>query len=252
MGENMLYDNGFIKLHRKILNWQWYEDTNVFRLFTHLLFTANWEDKKWLNILIKRGQLVTSLEGLSGQTGLTVKQIRTALDKLKMTNEITTKTTNRYTLVTIEKYSDYQDVPTEKGKQDNQQKDKQKTNKGQTDGKQRATTKEYKEYKERKEYIYCSNFESFYQLYPKKVSKEKTKLWFIKNKPNDQLFEKIIQSLKNNIENNMQWKKDNGQYIPHPTTWLNQKRWEDEINIESSFDEIRKQCEEDDKREGRL
>ena len=49
-------NNGFILIHRKITNWEWYSDTNVFCAFLHCIFLANWEDKKWRGITIKRGQ----------------------------------------------------------------------------------------------------------------------------------------------------------------------------------------------------
>ena len=100
--------NGWIKLHRKILDWEWYDDTNVSRLFIHFLLTANLKDSKWHGIEIKRGQLIVSLEDISNKLHLTRQQYRTALSKLKSTNEITTKTTNRFTLVTICKYESYQ------------------------------------------------------------------------------------------------------------------------------------------------
>ena len=101
-------NNGYIKLHRKILDWQWYTDIPTHILFEHLLLTANWQDKKWRNIVVKRGQRVTSLQHLADETGLSVQQVRTALDKLKSSKEITQLATKKYTLVTIENYDLYQ------------------------------------------------------------------------------------------------------------------------------------------------
>lgn len=99
---------GWIKLHRKILDWEWYTDAPVRILFEHLLLTANYEDKRWKGITIKRGQKVTSRQHLAEETGLTEQQVRTALAKLKSTQNITSKTTNKYTLITIENYELYQ------------------------------------------------------------------------------------------------------------------------------------------------
>lgn len=84
---------GWIKIHRKISGWEWYNDLPVFKLFIHLLLTANHEDKKWKGKKILKGQLLTSRSNLAKQCGLTVQQVRTALDKLSVTNEITIKTT---------------------------------------------------------------------------------------------------------------------------------------------------------------
>ena len=99
---------GWIKLHRKILDWEWYTDAPVRILFEHLLLTANYEDKKWKGIEIKRGQKVTRIGHLSEETGLTIRQVRTALQKLEKTKNVTSKATNKYTLVTIENYDLYQ------------------------------------------------------------------------------------------------------------------------------------------------
>ncbi len=72
-------------------------------------------------------------------------------------------------------------------------------------------------------------FETFWKQYPKKVNKFKSEEWFRKNKPNEILFNYIIKKLEM-FKKSKEWKKENGKYIPHPTTWLNQKRWEDELN----------------------
>lgn len=72
-------------------------------------------------------------------------------------------------------------------------------------------------------------FEEFWSLYPRKVGKLKAFQSFKRINPNKELFENMMTALRENIESNAQWKRDNGQYIPHPTTWLNQGRWFDEI-----------------------
>lgn len=101
-------DDTWISIHRKFKEWQWYKNINVKTLFLHLLLKANFKDKYWKEILVKRGQLITSIEHLAEETGLTVQQTRTALSKLKSTHEITIKATSKYTLITIEKYDFYQ------------------------------------------------------------------------------------------------------------------------------------------------
>lgn len=141
---------GFIKLHRKFLEWEWYGDANVRTIFIHLLLKANYEDKKWRGIDVKRGQLIITIDKLENETGLTTSNIRTSLKHLKSTGEIAIKTTNKYTLVTILKYADYQDTQYENDKQNSKQSDGQTTGEGQTTDKQLTTTKEIKEIKESK------------------------------------------------------------------------------------------------------
>ena len=120
---------GWIKIHRKMTEWEWYNDNNVKILFLHLILTANHKEKQWQGYTILRGQKLTSLEHLSKEINLTVQQTRTALNKLKSTGEITIKTTNKNTLITIEKYNDYQDKNEENNKQNNTQRNKRTTNK---------------------------------------------------------------------------------------------------------------------------
>lgn len=142
---------GYIKLHRQILEWEWYQDTNVKLLFIHCLLKANYQDKKWQGLMIPRGSFVTSFEILANETGLTTKQIRTALNKLERTGDLASKRTNRFSLVTVVKYSDFQDNDCEEGTQKGTQEGTQRADEGQTEGTQRATTKEIKETKESKE-----------------------------------------------------------------------------------------------------
>lgn len=100
--------SGWIKLHRQIVDWEWYTDHNTFRVFIHLLLTANHKDKKYRGIELKAGSIVTSRDILSMSTGLSVRQIRTALDKLKSTNELTIKTSPQGTIIQIVNYCKYQ------------------------------------------------------------------------------------------------------------------------------------------------
>ena len=74
-----------------------------------------------------------------------------------------------------------------------------------------------------------SRFNKFWELYPRKEGKGAAKAKFIKLNPNKELFDKIMSSVQDNIDRNPQWQKQNGQFIPHPTTWLNQGRWDDDI-----------------------
>lgn len=100
--------SGFVKIDRKITEWEWYKVVNTRALFEHLIYIANYEDKKWQGITIQRGQVVTSIKSLSDETGLTEQEVKTSLKHLKSTSNITIKTTNKYSLVTVENYDLYQ------------------------------------------------------------------------------------------------------------------------------------------------
>ena len=100
--------DGFILIHRKLLEWEWYSNVNDTRLFIHCLLKANWKDGRFMGIEIPRGSFVTSLNSLVKETGLTRQQIRTSIEHLKSTHEITHEPHNKYSIITINKYNDYQ------------------------------------------------------------------------------------------------------------------------------------------------
>jgi hypothetical protein len=140
---------GWIKLHRQILNWEWYSDTNTFRLFLHLLLTANFKDQKYQGKLIKKGSLLTGRDKLSYETGLSVREVRTCLERLKSTNEIAIKSNSKGTEIQVVNYDKYQIETSET------------TNERPTNDQQTTTIKEGKENKERKEKKNIPDFSDF-------------------------------------------------------------------------------------------
>ena len=101
----------FIKLNRNILNWRWYTNANTMRVFVHLLLKANIKDHDFEDITVHRGQLVTSRKHLSLELRISEQAVRTALNHLKSTNEITIETTSKYTIISIINYNLYQNKP---------------------------------------------------------------------------------------------------------------------------------------------
>ena len=99
---------GFVAYPRSIANWRWYKNGNTFRLFFHLMLKANYCEREFENITVKRGQLVTSRKQLADETGISEQSIRTALVHLKSTNEITTRATSKFTIITIVNYEEWQ------------------------------------------------------------------------------------------------------------------------------------------------
>lgn len=130
-------DGGYIKIHRKILDWEWYTDQNTFCVFLHCLFKANWKAGRFRGIEVPRGSFITSLQTLSDELNMSVKSVRTALDHLKATGELASKNYPHWRMITVIKYNDYQDEGRLEGKQT--------ASEGQAKGKQRATIEEYKE-----------------------------------------------------------------------------------------------------------
>jgi hypothetical protein len=141
---------GYIKLHRQILEWEWYDDANAFRLFIHCLIKANHADKEWRGIKINRGQFHTSIGILAVELKLSDKAIRIAIDKLISTKEITTKGASNGTMITVCNYDTYQGFEDVKGRA-----------KGQTRGERGATTNNDNNDKEEFLYTWRENFEIY-------------------------------------------------------------------------------------------
>ena len=177
--------SGWIKIHRKFLEWEWFNKSEAVHLFMYMLLKANHKDGKWQGIEVKRGQFISSLGNISNATGISIQTIRTILKKLEKTNEIEVKSTSQFTIVTISKYDCYQEQ--------NDDTNKPLTNNQQATNKQLTTNKNEK--KERMLFIvpslqevsaYCqernNNVDSqkFFDFYESKgwmVGKNKMKDW---------------------------------------------------------------------------
>ena len=122
---------GWIKLHRKLIDWEWFQDSKMVLLFIYLLLSANHEDGRWRGIDIKRGQLITGLDSLKSKTGISTQTLRTCLSRLEKSGELTSKSTNKYRVLTLCNYEAYQIKESEANKQTNKQltSNQQSTNK---------------------------------------------------------------------------------------------------------------------------
>ena len=129
-------NNGYIKLDRKILKWEWYKNINTKIVFIHLLLKANWEEGRFEGEVIPRGSLVASINHIAFEIGLTDNEVRRAIKHLKLTNEITSKGTSRFTVFTIKNYNKYQSI--------NERDDEQLTSESQTINERLTTIEEVK------------------------------------------------------------------------------------------------------------
>lgn len=126
---------GWITLHRKFLQWEWFDKAEMVQLFVWLLLNASHTDRKWQGQVVKRGQILTTTPKIMEALNLSAQQTRTCIGRLKSTGEITCKSTNKYTIITICNYDRYQSDNFENNRQNNGQTntpatDKQRTNNG--------------------------------------------------------------------------------------------------------------------------
>ena len=100
--------NGFVKIHRSLIRWEWYDDISTSKLFLHLILIANFKETKWRGIDLKIGETIKSLRTLSKESGLSIRQIRTSLEKLEATQEVTQRRHNKSRIIKVENYNMYQ------------------------------------------------------------------------------------------------------------------------------------------------
>lgn len=195
----------YIKLNRKILEWEWYGNINTCRLFIHMLLKANWHEGKFEGKIIPRGSFVSSLPKLADETLLTIREVRTAISHLKMTGEVTCKAYPKFTVFTIKNYGEYQASDT--------QNDRQATDKRHSNDILTTTIEEKKEVKNNKN-IMCKAdalalFENLWKLYPVKKGKgqvsdaKKMKLLEIGF---DEM-SRAIERYKSELEKDSDWRK---------------------------------------------
>jgi DNA replication protein DnaD len=221
--------NGWIKLHRKLLNSDMYRSLNSTQrdVMIQVLLSANHKTNQWewkgKLFECKPGQFITSLKTLKNKcaSDVTIQNIRTALNKLKTWQFLTNKSTKTGRLITVLSWDTYQGMH-EEDQQSNQQ----------TANKELTTNKNDKERKE----IYSRFFEERWQKYPVKDGKREAKKHFLATVQNDEDitdFDKAIENYLGHLEIE-NWKRPkNG------STFFN--NWKDWIHARTEtrrFDEI--------------
>lgn len=208
-------ENGFVKIYRSILDWDWYGDANTMRVFLHLILTANFKAGKWRRNSIQRGQRAVSYDTLCAELNLTPRNIRTAVQHLRSTGEVTTEKLPECTLFTVTNYGRFQDADLK------------------DDCQPAAARQQYKKEKNNKTILSdeCEQrFGTFWAAYPRKAAKEKARAAFCRLSPDELTLKLMLDAiaLQKQLES---WQENGGQFIPLPATWLNGKRWEDEIQL---------------------
>lgn len=235
--------SGWIKLHRQLLKWEWFTDVNTCHLFIYLLLSANYEDRKWHGIVVKRGQHCATRDELMRGTGLSARQIRTAVTKLKTTRVLSVERPNKITVYTIDKYEEYQHQIEESDQRNDQ-------------GCVTSTTKERpkndqhidKELKEDKNIrskeknlslpSHENEFEQFWIEYGKIGTKQNAKKAFFKFKQEGINYETIIAGLRC-YQSQCIALNTAQRYVKHASSWLNARGWEDEYPIHAVVKDTR-------------
>ena len=215
--------DGWIKLHRIITEWEWYDDSNTFRLFIHLLLKANSKDAIWRGEPIKRGQMITSIAHLSEELKLSVKQIRISMYKLKRTNEVASERANNSTRLTINKYDSYQAKPNKEGQTKGQRLGEGGANEGQTKGDKQELNKE--------KINVSVVFDAFRLSFPGTKRGLKTELEAFLKKNDSEIVLLLIPALEREKSHRAKLAKLK-EFVPpwkNLSTWIYRKCWEQEF-----------------------
>jgi biotin operon repressor len=102
---------GWVKIHRRLLNWQWYTDNNTKVVYLHLLLKATHRNLIWRNLELKPGQLITSTRKIAAELEISHQSVRTCLRHLVKSGEISVKPNKHYSLITINTWDKYQKIP---------------------------------------------------------------------------------------------------------------------------------------------
>lgn len=101
-------EEGFVKIYRSLLNWEWFDDAKTLQVWIYILLRVQYEDTRWRGIQIKRGQMLESLPTIAKNTGMSVQSVRTAILHLKSTCNLTCKSTRYGLLISVIKWADFQ------------------------------------------------------------------------------------------------------------------------------------------------
>lgn len=237
-------ERGYVKLWRKTLDSGILQHPTAWQVFGYLLLMANSKPHRRIIAGVmteaKPGEVITGRERLAEELGLSVQQIRTALNLLKKLEIVTIKSTNKYSVISLVNWDRYQ--------QHEPAGQPASPPAGQPAPNQHLTTEQElknintptlsslrSERASPTAKTFPQEFLDFWAAYPKKTGKDAAyRAWQTKKRERrlpaiDDLLEAVRKAKASD-----QWQEDGGKYIPNPATWLNQGRWEDEAVEDST------------------
>ena len=108
---------GWIKLHRQLIQWEWFTDSHMVHIFIYLLANANFKANRYMGHDIPVGSLPTGRKKISADTKISEKTVRTCLRRLEKSGEIEVKRASKFSIVTLVNFSTYQSQENELGQQ---------------------------------------------------------------------------------------------------------------------------------------
>lgn len=217
---------GWIALHRKTLDNPLWETEPFTRgqAWIDLLLLANHKEGKIIvrdNVItVERGQVGWSQKRLATRWKWSRTKVRNFLKYLENEQQIIQHKNYVSSLITIVNYNKYQS----KGQQTGQQENSKKTARRQ----QEDTNNNNNNVNNVNKYIY--DFKTFWEKYPRKIGKQKVEKIYKRKATSPKKETEIMEGLKKYLR---KWRLEetDKQFIPYPSSWLNQERWKDEVEM---------------------
>lgn len=99
---------GFVKLHRSLLRFRWFQNRETLQVFLYLLLCASFRSAIIDGVALAPGQVIAGRKSIAAACGLSERQVRTALSHLQSTGTIAIQATNRYSIITLTGWEKYQ------------------------------------------------------------------------------------------------------------------------------------------------
>lgn len=232
-----------------MLEWRFHDSPQAGWLFINILLKANWKAGYFQGEVVPRGTLATSVRKLSEDTGISLNTVRKYLKEFEKESMIETKIFNHATFIKVLNYAKYQgrefctdtpvdtlldthvDTPNDTHvdtvldtqlEPNRRKKESKNININNITIHHQQADDEVSDPKPQSEIW----FESFWNLYPKKVSKKNAEKKFLKACTSEKKFNEIMEGLKRTVVKKAEFDKTT-QYVPNPDTWLNGERWND-------------------------
>lgn len=191
-------------IHSKILDWEYWDDPIAVKLLLFLILKAKKRPTSYKAESIRRGDVVCPSGYLTKMTGIKPDTVRMLITSWADSGQVVVSKRRgsdgtNFNVIHIVKYAEYQSVETPKSSPQSKPTGPKKV-------------------------FYSDEFEKFWKAYPNQTGKGDASRAFdrIVERPP---VERLLEAVK--IQKAGDWTRDNGKYIPHPSTWLNQRRWED-------------------------
>lgn len=213
-------DGNYIKISRRILDWEWWMDMNTTRVFIYMIIRANWKEGKFKGIDIPRGSFAASIASISDGTGLTNDEVRTAIKHLLKSGNITKQSTNKYTVFSVVGYDSYQDSSQSNPKQSPSYSQAIPNDRRKKEGNNISLSDRAREGPMR--------FDEFWNAYPKKVNmlNAQGEYTYVLETTAELSDDDLITAAKNYAEAcSINHTKD--RYIKNPENWLKESVWID-------------------------